>query len=127
MFNIILDSGLFPDVWSQGINFPIYKNKGDVDDPNNYRGIIILSCIGKLFKNVLNERFNFYLESCHLLSEEQAGFRKNYGTLDHVFSLKLLIDFLLKIKEKACLRFHRLQKGFRFCKPFKFVAQTVVT
>ena len=81
MFNIILDSGIFPDVWSQGIIFPIYKNKGDKGDPNNYRVITILGCMGKLFTNILNERLNTYLENCNLLNEEQAGFRKKYGTI----------------------------------------------
>ena len=27
--------------------------------------------------------------------EEQAGFRKHYSTADHIFSLKMLIDFYL--------------------------------
>lgn len=112
LFNIILDSGIFPDVWSKGIIHPIYKNKGDKDDPNNYRGITILSCMGKLFTNILNERLNIYLESCNLLSEEQAGFRKNYGTIDHVFSLKLLIDFYLKNKQKLFCAFVDYRKAF---------------
>ena len=108
MFNIIFDSGIFPDVWSQGIIFPIYKNKGDKGDPNNYRVITILGCMGKLFTNILNERLNTYLENCNLLNEEQAGFRKKYGTIDYVFSLKLLIDFYLKSKKNTFLCFCRL-------------------
>ena len=32
------------------------KNKGDIDDPNNYRGILLLSCFGELFRNCLNKR-----------------------------------------------------------------------
>ena len=53
LFNYILDSGFIPEIWCQGIIMPIYKKKGDPHDPNNYRGISLLSCMGKLFMHVL--------------------------------------------------------------------------
>ena len=31
----------------------------------------------------------------NLLCEEQAGFRKKYGTTDHIFNLKCIIDLYL--------------------------------
>jgi hypothetical protein len=74
---------------------PIYKNKGDNANPDNYRGITILSCYGKLFTAVLNNRLNHYLENMSVLCAEQAGFRKNYGTYDHIFNLKCLVDLYL--------------------------------
>ena len=51
------------------------KNKDSVADANNYRGITILSCLGKLFTSVLNNRLNEYLDSMSMIGEEQAGFR----------------------------------------------------
>ena len=95
LFNIVFMTGIVPEEWSQGIISPIYKNKGDRTDPDNYRGITILSCFGKLFTAVLNARLNKYLEDSNLLCEEQAGFRKNYSTTDHIFNLKCLIDLYL--------------------------------
>ena len=77
-FNLVFSSGLIPNEWSQGIIYPLYKNKGDKANPDNYRGITILSCFGKLFTAVLSNRLNNYLENMNLLCEEQAGFRKNY-------------------------------------------------
>ena len=64
---------------------PIYKKKGDPANADNYRGIAILSCYGKLFTCVLINRLFNYLESLGLLSEEQAGFRKGYDTVDRIF------------------------------------------
>ena len=58
-----------------GYHFPHIQNKGDKANPDNYRGITILSCFGKLF-TALNNRLNNYLENMNLLCEEQAGFRK---------------------------------------------------
>jgi len=110
--NVILESGLFPEVWSKGIILPIYKNKGDVKDPDNYRGITILSCLGKLFKSVINRRLNLYLESNNILCEEQAGFREGYSTIDHIFSLKLIVDFYLNEKKKLFCAFIDYKKAF---------------
>ena len=75
LFNLILDTGFISEAWSKGTILPIYKNKGDIKDPDNYRGITILSCFGNLFTAILNHRLNKYLESITgLLIEEQAGF-----------------------------------------------------
>ena len=112
LFNIILNNASIPDTWCKGIIFPIYKKKGDVNNPDNYRGITILSCFGKLFTSVINKRLNKILETHGLLCEEQAGFRKNYSTVDHIFSLKLLIDFYLSKNKKLYCAFVDYQKAF---------------
>ena len=108
LFNIVFDSGIIPATWTEGIICPIYKNKGDAGNPDNYRGITILSCFGKLFTAVLNHRLNNYLENMNLLCEEQAGFRKGYSTIDHIFNLKCLVDLYLHRKKTPFLCFYRL-------------------
>ena len=42
-----------------GTIIPLYKNKGSRMDPDNYRGITLLSCVGKLFTAAINERLKF--------------------------------------------------------------------
>ena len=95
LFNIVFTSGFIPSSWTEGIICPIYKNKGDANNPDNCRGITVLSCFGKLSTSVLNYRLNCYLESTNVLCKEQAGFRKGYSTMDHVFNLKCLADLYL--------------------------------
>ena len=112
LFNIVFNSGHVPDDWSQGIISPIYKNKGDRASPDNYRGITILSCFGKLFTAVLNNRLNKYLEDMNVLAEEQAGFCKGYGTTDHIFNLKCLIDLYLFRGRKLFCAFIDYKKAF---------------
>ena len=63
LFNVILLSGKVPSSWSIGIIIPIYKKKGSPNDPENYRGITLLSCIGKLFTACINARLCRFLES----------------------------------------------------------------
>ena len=68
-FNIIFGTGILLQSWLNGIIKPIYKNKGDVKDPKNYKPITIVSCLGKLFTAILNARLNDYTEefNCMIL------------------------------------------------------------
>jgi exonuclease III len=100
LFNLVLNTGFVPNAWLSGIIKPLYKNKGDKNDVNNYRGITILSCFGKLFTSVLNNRLSNFLDSQNAIGPEQAGFRKGYSTLDHIFTMRYLIDLYLGKKKR---------------------------
>ena len=92
LFNRILDSGEISSDWLIGIIITLYKGKGSHLGPNNYRGITLLSCVGKLFTSILNNRLNEFLNVYRVLNENQAGFREMYSTTHHIFTLKCLID-----------------------------------
>ena len=98
-FHIIVDFFtlyLTQDLYLQnGIIHPLFKNKGSVSDPDNYRGITLLSCTGKLFTACLNCRLSCYVED-HVLGQEQVGFREGYSTIDHIFVLQLIIESVHK-------------------------------
>ena len=104
LFNLVFESSFIPKSWTCGYVKPIYKSS--VTDANNYRGITILSCLGKLFTAVLNSMLNEYLDSMNMI-EEQAGFRKGYSTLDNICVFKGLTDisYILKGK-KTVLNFY---------------------
>ncbi len=55
VFNKILETGEYPAVWGNAIIVPIHK-KGNVNNPCNYRGIALLSCISKVFMKIINKR-----------------------------------------------------------------------
>ena len=55
LFNIVFDTGIVPSAW-EGCIIPIYKNMGSNSNPENYRPITLLSCMGKLFTSVINSR-----------------------------------------------------------------------
>ena len=112
LFNKILDSGVMPSEWLVGKIVPIYKNKGDADDVNNYRGITLLSCLGKLFTSVLNDRLSEYSNTINIINETQAGFRHDYSTLDHIFLLKCVVDLFNWRKKKLFCLFVDYKKAF---------------
>ena len=105
-FNVVLDSGIVPTEWCIGIIIPIFKNKGVDTNPDNYRGITLLSCLGKLFTSILNHRISLCFEAANMLGEEQAGFRSNYSTTDNIFVLKSIIDIYLRNKKTFILCIH---------------------
>ena len=105
LFYKIFDSGILPTAWLEGSITPIYKNKGNSSDPANYRPITILSCLGKVFTAVLNTRLTKFTDDSNLLNENQAGFRKEYSTSDHIFVLSSLIDILKAQKQKLYCAF----------------------
>ncbi|CAF1425262.1 unnamed protein product [Didymodactylos carnosus] len=54
---------------------PLLSKKGDLRDPNNWRGITLLSIPGKVLCGILADRIRSAIEK--VLREEQAGFRPN--------------------------------------------------
>ena len=75
-----------PTEWTRGIIFPVYKD-GDKRDTSNYRGITLLSIVGKVYGQVINERLMKWCEENKILVEEQGGFRPHRGCPDQLFSL----------------------------------------
>ena len=68
LFNLVLNIGHFPDIWSKVIITPIFKN-GNKFDPNNYRGICVSSNLGKLFCSILNSHLQNLLSEHNVLSK----------------------------------------------------------
>ena len=112
LFNLILECKIVPDAWSQGLIMPLYKHKGSRNDPDNYRGITLLSCLGKLFTACLNSRISNYLYSNDLIGNEQAGFRPEFSTLDHIFALHSIIDYYKNKKGRVYCAFVDYSKAF---------------
>lgn len=112
LFNVILDTGIVPECWTLGNIRPIFKNKGDPKNPENYRPITLLSNFGKLFTAVINNRLNRYAEKNDLIGGEQAGFRKQFSTTDNLFILRSLIDITQSSKKKLFCCFIDFKQAF---------------
>ncbi|XP_050703781.1 uncharacterized protein LOC126989216 [Eriocheir sinensis] len=88
----------------------LYKNKGDRSDCNNYRGISLLSIVGKLFARVALRRLQVLAEGVY--PESQCGFRANRSTIDMVFSLRQLQEKCREQRQPLFIAFIDLTKAF---------------
>ena len=111
-FNLILKTGLVPDAWCLGLIMPLYESRGSRDDPNNYRGITLLSCLGKLFTACLNSRISRYMYNDAKIGYEQAGFRPEFSTMDHIFTLHAIIEYYKSKKGRLYSAFIDYSKAF---------------
>ena len=111
LFNHILSTGDFPEIWMKSIVIPIFK-KGQTNDPGNYRGISLVSHVGKLFTSMINARLTKWSEKNNILTDAQFGFRPGYGTTDAIFALHSLISKSLKRGKRFYCCFIDYKKAF---------------
>ena len=79
-------SGKSPKEWRHSTITALYKKKGPKDSAGNYRGISLLSIVGKVYASILLHRVAEQVDP--LLHEAQCGFRKGRGTSDAIFTLR---------------------------------------
>ena len=113
LFNKIFEIGKLPDDWTEGYVIPLHK-KGDANEVENYRGITLLSTLGKLFTRVINNRLNEWAENYSLLIEAQAGFRIHMSTVDNIVVLHGLISHILNQGKRLFCAFIDFTKAFDY-------------
>ena len=91
LFNNVLNSQVFPEPWNEGLIIPIHK-KGDKLNIDNYRGIIISSCIGKLFLKVMTSRIESHMDRLHRWCDNQCGCKKDHRTEDNLYILNSVYE-----------------------------------
>ena len=56
---------------------PVFKNVDERYIAKNYRPVILLSLVSKVFEKLVNNRIVDHLEKCGLFSDFQYGFRSS--------------------------------------------------
>ena len=95
IFNSILSNPRIIEKWSISMINPLHKS-GSKMDPDNYRGISLLSCFSKFFSSILNLRLTQYCIDRKIFSGSQLGFMTGCRTADALFILNNLIDYYCK-------------------------------
>ena len=113
LFNKLFEMGHFPEEWSEGYIIPLHK-KGSINEVENFRGITLLSTIGKLFSRTINNRLSEWAEKYFILIEAQAGFRPGMSTVDNIFVLHSLITHFINRGKKLYCCFIDFTKAFDY-------------
>ena len=110
LFNIAWDAQETPTDWQRAIIVPIWKNKGDKRDCETYRGISLLSHVGKMYAKVLESRARPLLEL--QLSNRQFGFRKGKSCTDAIFTLRQICEQTIEYNKNKNIIFIDQEKAF---------------
>ena len=102
--------GSFPNDMRNAKIVTLYKNKGDKGDCNNYRGISLLSVVGKVFARVILARLQLLAERVY--PESQCGFRPSRSTVDMIFSLRQIQEKCREQNKPLYMCFVDLAKAF---------------
>ena len=98
------------DDWSTAIIIRLFENKGDKRDCGNYPGISLLPITSKIFSRLILNRVQNQLGK--QIMEQQAGFQPNRSTIDHIFTLNLVMEKIRDYNKSLYLCFIDIQKAY---------------
>ena len=105
----IWSSGAWPSEWKLQ-EFVMLHKSGDPKNCGNYRTIALISHASKIMLiiilNRLRNKVDFELSEC------QAGYRSNRGTIDMLFVLQILIEKVRNTRDEAFITFIDYSKAF---------------
>ena len=108
LFNEIFESEMMPEEWRESVLVPIYKNKGDVQNCSNYRGIKVMSHTMKVWERVVEARLRQSVTVC----EQQYGFMPRKSTTDAIFALRMLMEKYREGQKELHCVFVDLEKAY---------------
>jgi hypothetical protein len=109
LFNWLRVAEEIPTDWQSSTIVNLFK-EGDRADPCNYRGIALISCIGKLYLSLWAQRLAMRGEV--RLGENQGGFRCLRATVDQALTLSEVLHQRKREKKDTFLCFVDFRKAF---------------
>ena len=88
----------------------LYKGKGDMYECSNFRGISLLSVVGKVYGRVLINRIRDKTEN--VIAEVQGGFRRGRGCTDQIFIVRQICKKYLGKGKDVYFAFLDLEKAY---------------
>ena len=101
----------YPKCSGHGVVIPIFKG-GDIENPKNYRGITLVNVLGKIYSQILLNRFTKWSDKHDKISSTQFGFQKCKSTVDCIFILHAIISKTLNDKNKLYCAFIDFENCF---------------
>ena len=106
----MLHLSIVPVDWVIACMVPLYKGKGDMNECSNFRGISLLSVVGKVYGRVLINRIRDKTEN--VIVEVQGGFRRGRGCTDQIFTVRQICEKYLGKGKDVYFAFLDLEKAY---------------
>ena len=110
LFNVCFLLSMVPVDWVCACIVPLFKGKGDVFECSNYRGISLLSVVGKVYGRVLINRIRDRTE--RVILEVQGGFRRGRGCMDQIFVVRQICEKYMAKGKDVYFAFMDLEKAY---------------
>ena len=108
LFNSIMITETIPSARRDSVLVPSFKEKGEIQECKNYRGIKLLTHTFKIWEQLLDRR----VRECTDIHESQFGFMPGRSTTDDIFILKQTIEKYLEGQKDICVTFIDLEKAY---------------
>ena len=113
LFNMIVRLEYIPCNFRRGIQIPLFKGKNlSSVDPNNYRGITLLSSFNKLFEMVIWKRLKGWWYEKQIISPLQGAARPGVSCLHTALLLQESISSNLEKYKKIFVSYYDVSKAF---------------
>ena len=113
LFNMVRISEYVPVCCRVGMQVPLYKGKDTCTlDPNNYRGITLLSVYNKLIEILIWHRLELWWETNNVISGLQGACRKGLSCVHSALILRETVATSLEDNQKCFVAFFDVAKAF---------------
>ncbi|EYB96256.1 hypothetical protein Y032_0152g2889 [Ancylostoma ceylanicum] len=109
LISLVWQSEVILATWERALVVPIHK-KGDSRECKNYRGISLLSIVGKVFMKIIQARHQEHREQTS--REEQAGFCPGRGCCDQIFVARQLMEERVRRGKQTVIAFIDFESAF---------------
>ena len=112
IFNLSLSEGKFLSPFKKSKVIPVYKNKGEKSDMNNYRPISLLPVLSKILERIMHRRLYSFLDKKDSFFSKQFGFRPKHSTEQAATVLVDQVSDALNKNLKVATVFLDMSKAF---------------
>ncbi|CAH2095610.1 unnamed protein product [Euphydryas editha] len=112
LFNAILRTCHFPEVWKVSQVIMIPKPGKPVEETSSYRPISLTPVLSKLWEKIFLTRLKVCLDEGDIIPTHQFGFRQQHSTVEQVHRVYHTIRQCLEKKEYCSAAFLDVQQAF---------------